>query len=283
MGSRRRILLLVVAGLLSASALLAIGILLVGHFGRTEGRILGTTGLLAGYGLVGLPSTILLDQRRLVRLPVVGLALAAVGASVALTAVWTDNPSAALVRTVGTVTVFALATAQSCALAARRHERDPTLVRRLFSLSVALAVSIAAMFASLLWARIGQGDYPRLLAALIVLDLAVVALQPIIARARRSSSIYRLRLVVEPGETLVMDVEAVDLAAAAAKTIRTLEGDGRRILRLAIGEPPAEQPEAGLTPSREGPRAHVETDALEQVSLKLLDAVAADADDGGER
>jgi hypothetical protein len=77
MGSGKRILLLAVAGLLSASALLAIGILLVGRFGETEGRILATTALLAGYGLVGLPSTILFDQGRSRRLAVGGLALAA--------------------------------------------------------------------------------------------------------------------------------------------------------------------------------------------------------------
>jgi len=55
----RRILLLCVAGLLSASALLAIAILLVGRFGSTEGKILGSTALLAGYGLIALPAVML--------------------------------------------------------------------------------------------------------------------------------------------------------------------------------------------------------------------------------
>ena len=53
MGSGKRIMLLAVAGLLSASALLAIGILLVGHFGKTEGRILATTALLGGLRAAG--------------------------------------------------------------------------------------------------------------------------------------------------------------------------------------------------------------------------------------
>ena len=43
---RRRILLLAVAGLLSVAALLAIAILLVGRFGDTERRVVGTTLLL---------------------------------------------------------------------------------------------------------------------------------------------------------------------------------------------------------------------------------------------
>ena len=64
MSSGKRALLLAVAACLSVSALLAIGILLVGHFGETEVRILATTALLAGYGLLTLPATILLDQGR---------------------------------------------------------------------------------------------------------------------------------------------------------------------------------------------------------------------------
>ena len=58
-------LLLSVAVLLSVSAALAVGILLFGEFGETEGRVLATTGLLAGYGLLALPAAMLLDRRRL--------------------------------------------------------------------------------------------------------------------------------------------------------------------------------------------------------------------------
>lgn len=254
-GSRKRILLLVVAGLLSASALLAIGILLLGHFGRTEGRILGTTALLAGYGLVGLPATVLVDQRRSRRLAAGGLVLAAVGASLALVAVWT-NASDDFGRTVGTMTAFALASAQSCALAARRRERDPAVVRRLFALSLTLAFAVAATLTALLWAGTMRGGYVRGLGALAVLDLLVVALQPILARARPVEAPHRLRIVVERGEPFVMDVEAADLAAAAAKAIRTLERDGHRIVSIEVGGPPAEAPETGLTPSRAAPAAH---------------------------
>ena len=87
----RRILLLVVAGLLTASALLAIGILLVGHFGSTEGRILGTTALLAGYGIVALPAVMLLDQGRFRPLALASATLAVVGAVLALALVWTPS------------------------------------------------------------------------------------------------------------------------------------------------------------------------------------------------
>jgi MFS family permease len=236
MRSGKRILLLAVAALLSGSALLAIGILLVGHFGQTEGRILATTALLAGYGLLALPSTILLDQGRLKRLAVGALAFSVAGASLALAALWMHNPSASVGKAVGTATAFAFASAQASALAARRRERDPISVRRLFALANALAPAAAAMFAALLWAEIERESYVRLLAALVVLDLLVVALQPLLVRARPVGVLYRLRIVVAPDEAVVIEVDATDLATAAAKAIRTVERDGRRVLRLEVGE-----------------------------------------------
>ena len=88
--SGKRILLLGVAGLLSATALLAIAILVVGHFGSTQGKILGSTALLAGYGLVALPAAVLLDQGRSRMLGLATASLAAVGAAVALAAIWSE-------------------------------------------------------------------------------------------------------------------------------------------------------------------------------------------------
>ena len=77
--SGKRILLLGVAGLLSATALLAIVILLAGHFGSTQGKILGSTALLAGYALLALPAVVLLDQGRDRRLALATASLAAAG------------------------------------------------------------------------------------------------------------------------------------------------------------------------------------------------------------
>jgi hypothetical protein len=236
MHSGKQILVLAVAGLLSASALLAIVILLVGHFGETQGRIIGTTALLAGYGLLALPSTILVDQGRSRRLGAGSLVLAAAGASLALAALWSDDPPAALGKAVGTATAFALAAAQAAALAGRHRERDPASVRRLFVLSNVLAPGAAAMFTALLWLETGRESYARLLAALVVLDLLVVALQPLLARARPVAASYRLRMNVGLPDEATIEVEAPDLAAAVAKAIRAAEREGRRVRGLEVVE-----------------------------------------------
>ncbi|MGD0712908.1 MAG: hypothetical protein ABSB24_01810 [Gaiellaceae bacterium] len=232
--TRRRILLFGVAGLLSASALLAIGILLVGRFGSTEGRILGTTALLAGYGLVTLPATVLLDQARLRVLAVATASLAAVSASLALASVWTPSQPDALGNSVGAVTAFALAGAQMSALAARRQRRDPDIVRRIFAVSCGTVLVAASLFAGLIWTQ-PSGLYPRLFGALVVLDLLLVALQPILARARPAGPVHRLRVLVDSGEVVALTIEGGDLAAAAAKAIRTVERDGRHVAGLEVG------------------------------------------------
>ena len=94
-----------------------------------------------------------------------GLVLSAVGASLALGAVWTGEPSDELGKAVGTVTAFALASTQVSALAGRRQRRDPTSVRWLFALSFAVVAAVAAMYAALLWAQIERESYVRLPAA----------------------------------------------------------------------------------------------------------------------
>lgn len=228
----KRLVLLVVAGLLTAAASLAIGILLFGDFGSTEGRILATTALLAGYGLVALPAAILRDQGRLAAIVAAVIVLALAGASLTIAAVWTGEPPEALGQAIGTVNAWLFAAVQPASLALRRRERDPRLVRWLFAASSALVVLLAAMFTALLWAEIDSAGYGRAFGALLVLNVLLVALQPILARVRPSGTVHRLRVRVAPGETVELTLEAPDLAAAASKAIQMLERDGRRPLGL---------------------------------------------------
>lgn len=229
--SRRRILLLGVAGFLSLSALLAVGILLFGRFGETEGRILGTTALLAGYGLLALPAAILLDQRRLRGLAAASVALAVAAASLALVSVWSGGGSETVGKIVGTATVALAATAQTAALAARRRDADPGSARLLFPVSVALAAAAAGVLTAAMWTGGGAG-YGRIGGALVVLDALAVALQPLLARAQQTPAEVHLRLGVESGEEVELTLAAPDLATAAARAIRQLEREGRRVRTL---------------------------------------------------
>jgi len=232
MRTGRSIVLSAIASALTATALLAIGILLFGNFGQTEGRILATTALLAAYGLLALPAAVLLDQARLRSLATAVLTLAGAGFAVAVTTVWWDDLPEQLGKSLGTFTVFAAALAQTAALSARRRERDPSSVRRLLVLSSWLSLVVAAMISTALWAELDHALYFRILGSLAVLDVLVVALQPLLAFARAPSAAHRLRLLVEPDDEIETTIVAADFATAAAKAIRKVERSGRRVLRL---------------------------------------------------
>lgn len=225
--SSRRILLQGIVASLTATALLAVGILLFGDFGETEGRILGTTAMLAGYGLLALPAGFLLDQGRLRGLAWALLALAVAGFSLGATAVWTDAGDA-FGRVVLTVTVFAVAATQTAAqLAGRRTTRT------LFPLSVGLVLVVALMATAAAWGEVESGVYWRVLGAIAVLDVLTVALQPILTAGRAGRAAYRLRVAVGGGEEVELTVEAADFAAAAAEAIRGVERNGRRAVGVS--------------------------------------------------
>lgn len=232
--THRRILLLAVAALLSVSALLAIGILLAGRFGETEQRILATTMLLAGYGVLGLPSVVLLDQARFRALSAAAALLPAVAAAIALASVWSGSDSETLGRTVGTATVLAVAAAQTAAIAARRRDDDPASVRRLFAAACVLAPVAAAAAIALIWTLPDDPLYPRLFGALVVLDLLVVALQPVLARARLAQPEHRFSVVLADGRTVEVEVAGGDVASAAARAIRAAERAGGHVVRLDV-------------------------------------------------
>jgi hypothetical protein len=221
----RRLVLFGVAGSLSATALLAVGILLFGDFGEREGRILLTTVLLAGYGLLALPAAYLIDRRSLPALATAVVALSVLGFALALAAVWAgDDPPEGLWKTLATVTAFAVAATQTAALA-----RRPS---RLFATSTLLVLVLAAMASAAAWAEIESTGYYRALGALAVLDVLAVALQPILGLARRPAETHRLVLVTEPGGRSEASVEASDFATAVERAVRAAERDGRKVVRV---------------------------------------------------
>jgi hypothetical protein len=229
--------LLGVGGLLSAAAALAIGILLFGDFGETEGRILGSTALLAGYALLSLPAAMLQDQRRLPVLAAAVAVLAVAGATMSVVAVWTDAGDD-LGRVIGTITALLVAAVQAAALSLRRAGRDPSSVRRLFFLSLVLVTALAAMVAVMLWAEIENERFLRTFGALVVLDLLAVALQPILVRARPKTAPYRLRVLLSPDGATELAVDARDEASAAAEAIRRAQRDGQRVSLVEFVEGP---------------------------------------------
>jgi drug/metabolite transporter (DMT)-like permease len=250
--SGKRILSIAVVASLCATAALAIAILLFSEFGRTQGRILGTTALLALSGLLALPAGILFDQRRLTWLATAMVVLATVGFMLAVTAIWLNDPPVALGKAVATVVAFTVASTQTAALVARGGDRERPSVRRLFASSLALALVGASMIAAAAWAEIDDNElYYRILGALVVADVLTVVLQPVLARAGRVATVHRLRLLVEPGGERELDVEAPTFAAAVARAVAGAEQNGSRVLRIERRIGTSEAPETRTNATEE--------------------------------
>ncbi len=237
--SGKRILLLAIVGSLCITAALAITILLFSEFGETQARILGTTGLIALYGLLALPAGILIDQGRRRGLARAVIVFAAAGFALAMGVVWVGDAPDQLGKAFASVTAFALASSQAAALAARRSSRDPATVRWLFAASLALAAGVASMVTVAAWAEVDHQLYYRVLGALVVADVLTAALQPILARlgAEQPPAVHRLRVRVEGGAELEFAVEAPTFATAVGKAIATAEQRGGRVVRIErVGE-----------------------------------------------
>ena len=235
-GSRWRVLLIAVAGLLTASALLAVAILLAGEPGALEGRILATTAVLGGFGVLALPGAMLLDQGRARRLAATLLVLCPAGAALVLIPVWHDDPAAPLEKVMGTVVIAAGLVGQTAALVALRRERAPRVVGLLFVASVVLAAAVWILASLMIWADSGEAAAGRFLGALAVLDLLSVALQPILARARAVGVRARLRITTVAGATDEVTCNGRDLGIAVATAIRQAEDAGGAVAGVEILE-----------------------------------------------
>ena len=239
--SGKRALLLALVASLVATAALAIGIVLFGDFGETEGRILATTGLIASFSLLALPAGLLLDARRLLPLAWASLALAGGGLLLALAMVWdvADSGSDTVGKLALTLVVFAVASAQVAATASRLRREDPRAVAPLFALSTALVLVVAAMAAAAAWAEIDSETYFRLLAAGAVADVLLVALQPIVRRmgAPRGRPAFALRLEGRDGASREVEIEGRDLADAVARAVRAAEREGVDVARIELLAP----------------------------------------------
>jgi hypothetical protein len=212
----RSLLIRLVVAALVATAALAIGVLLFGDFGETEGKVLATTALLAGFGLVSLPAALLFDQQRRVLLAGALVVAAAVAVALTLVGLWGEGDSETYGRAVGSAWIVTLVLVQTAGLTAGRRRTGTT--RRLFAASTAVAVFAGALALVLLWSE-AEGWGARVLAALVVADLLLVALQPLLARSATAGGAPGVRRVTIEGDDAAIEAAAAAAAAAGGRVV----------------------------------------------------------------
>lgn len=212
---KRRLLLAALAAL-GLSAALAILILLFGEFGGTQVRILATTFSISGYSLLMLPGALLAERRRARALALGNLAWAGIAFVLVLVVIWVDSGSDTLGRLLGTATAVAFALAQMAATTVWRREGDSVALRRVFLAATVTVAALAALVVVALWAEPDSEAFVRVLAALAVLNVFLVVLQPLLRRLRGDDAV-----------TVVLEGTREQVDAALAR----VEGTGVRVRR----------------------------------------------------
>jgi hypothetical protein len=220
---------------LAATAALAIGVLILGDFGETEGRVLATTLAISVAGLLALPAAVLLEQGRSTVLAGTTIALTAAAFVTFEYVMWLADDSEGGWKTVGTLIAATAASTQISGLTTRLRAGDRQAVRLVYASAVGLVLLIAAMVIAAIWNEIDDGGYYRTLAALAVLNVFLIVVQPLLRKlepATGAPSGFRIRVATDPGGEEELELSGRDFADAVARAIRKLECDGRRVTRI---------------------------------------------------
>jgi hypothetical protein len=238
LSSARRVFLVGLVGSMCATAALAIGILLFSEFDETSARILGTTGALAFFSLVGLPAGVLLDQGRARPLGWASFGVAASGLVLLLVLLWADwdDVPETLWKLALTATSFAVAGAQAAATTSRLRETDPPAAQALYALGLVAGLTLASMVTLATWVEVDSAGYYRALAAIAVVVVLFTLLQPVLRkmaapRAPKTGG-HGLRMTLADGREIMRFVDAGDFADAVARTVREVERGGSRVTKI---------------------------------------------------
>lgn len=236
MNELKRIFLQVLIASLLATAALAIGFLLLADFNERTWKVIGTTGLLSVFSLLGLPGAALLDQGRAALLGWANLVLAAAGLTYSLALLWSESDRGW--QLLVAIAAFTGAAAQASGTTARRRADDPPSVNLLYVAGLAGAVLLASLISLAAWQQIEDETYYRLVGALAVAEVLAVLLQPILRRTAtrrptdRATTGFSFTCTLDDGRELSGREEAVDFAEAVATAIRKLERGGAQVVRV---------------------------------------------------
>jgi hypothetical protein len=220
--SGRRLFLVALVASLTATALIAIGILLFAEFDDTSGRILATTGLIGLFSLLSLPAGVLLDRGQARLLGYATIGVAALGLVLTLVLIWGEVEDDAATKLAVTIALAAGALAQGAATTSRRRETDSPTVRALYLGAICTSAALAAMLSVAAWRDIGDDTFFRFVGALAVADLLLVLLQP---------AVQRMAVPAPAGKSfrLVLTLDRAPSEEAVSAAVGALEQHGLRV------------------------------------------------------
>ncbi|MFO0838959.1 MAG: zinc ribbon domain-containing protein [Phycisphaerae bacterium] len=170
---------------MSACGLIGIYVLLLGHFGTLEARVLGSTAAVGGASILAMASAVSWESRRWAAFGLLGMVSTALALLFVLIMIWDVAPRAAL-ETFGRITITACALAVSFShvalLAMARLHRDFEWVR--FATVGAIAV-LAGLVLVVVWYQPIGDVWPRMIGIAAILDACGTVAVPVLHRLSR--------------------------------------------------------------------------------------------------
>ncbi len=228
----KRLFALVLVFALCTSALIAIGILLLGEFDETQARILVTTGLIGFFSLLALPGGVLLDQGRHAGLAWTLIAVGVFSFVLALNLTWGDVDNENMWKVAGSATAVTGALAQAATAASRRRAGDSPGVGVLFLLSLGAVALLGVLILTAIWEGIEDAGFYRFLGAVAVVNLLLVLLQPVSRRLGGKPTAAPARRAQDDTYRLAFTLEGTPSEAAVEEARRALERGGAKVEKV---------------------------------------------------
>lgn len=225
--SLRRIFLLGAATLLSVAALVAIGAILTGNFGETEGKIFATLATAFVAGSTAIAGIACLEQSLARPFGVLGIGLAMLGFVLWTEQIWAEHHGDGYWKVLGLILIWTLVLL--VVTTTRLMTRSPQLLRSLFPATTA-AASLAGLVVSAMVLR-ENGDGWQLFAVLLILALLGEMLTPILQR-----------FVATPPDAAPAERVLGEIAGAVVLAVRGRQG--RRTIHLGNREIPVADDES---------------------------------------
>lgn len=172
----------------SISALLGIGVILLGNFGETEQKILATTFTITLTSILGLACGAYLESERGKIIPFSGIAFSILAAVLWLIVIWfRGEPNEPFMKSVATATILAVAFSHLSLLSLARFDRRFAWARPTAYL---LVCALAAFVIFLLWfiPKDPPEVYGRITGVLSILVASITVVTPVFHKLSSSES-----------------------------------------------------------------------------------------------
>lgn len=204
----RKIFLYTLIISVAVSAVLGIGVILLGSFGELEGRVLITTFTITLTSILGLACGAYYESKKARGLPIVGIAFSLIAAILGIYLIWAPDPRIdAIWKSAATAGLLATSFALLCLVSLATLDKRFAWSRQLIYAAVTL---LSAILLFILWFEPeSSGEFVfRLIAVLSIVIAALTVMTPVFHRlSQKETGVAEIDAEIEKLRTRLLELE----------------------------------------------------------------------------